>query len=156
MSIVVEQTLPYTRSELNLDDKQRWSSLFPLIRPSVQSVQLRSGDTALLDTSLIESKNVLLAALGKQGSFSSRILNNSHLTLFSTEETGKSCVSTEDIYEILRKNGHPTANGLVVIRIDSKQEIRVISDNALEVMVFGELEFDHVLSLLSSSSLKTR
>jgi hypothetical protein len=157
MSIVVGQTLPYTRSELKLDDGKRWSRLFPLLRPCVNILELNSGHSAMVDPTLAKTKNVLLAAIGGTGNnLSSKLLSDSHLSLFTAEESGKQTVSIQDISKVLGESAHPVENGLVVVRIGSKQELKVVSRSVAEVTVLGQLEFDHVLSLLSSSSTTTK
>jgi dihydroxyacetone kinase len=156
MSLIVEQTLPYSRSDLKLDDQKRWSRLFPLIRPSVKSVDLSNGHTVIVDTTLAKSKDVLLAAVGSTGNFSSKILSESHLSLFTTEEAGKQDVSTEDILKFLSESGYPVRNGLVVVKTGAKQDLRVVSERVVEVSVVRELKLDHLLSLLSAANLQTK
>lgn len=156
MSVVVEQTLPYSISELNLDDPTRWSRLFPLIRPSIKTAELSNGHTVIVDTSLSTSKKVLLAAVANVGNFSSKILSDSHLSLFTTEQSGKQSLSAEGIYRFLRESGYPTENGLVVLRSASKTEVRAVTERVVEVSVVGELKLNHALALLSDSNTDTK
>lgn len=153
MSIVVEQTLPYTNSILELHNEKRWSQLFPLIRPSLSEVKLASGHSALLDSNLARSKNVLIAAIGITRHFPGTILSEPQLSLFAAGEIGQKSISAENIAKSLRENQHPVDHGLVIVRRSPKQDLNVISKGVVEVLVRGELEFDHVLSLLFS--LKT-
>jgi hypothetical protein len=101
MSVVVEQILPYTTTELKLEDPKRWSRLFPLIRPSIKAVETANGQTIVIDTALTGSKNVLIVAIGSVGNFSSKILSESHLAAFATRQSEQSTISTEDIHTIL-------------------------------------------------------
>jgi dihydroxyacetone kinase len=149
MSIVVEQTLPYTSSELQLEDPARWSRLFPLMRPSIKSVEIGNGQTVVLDTALANNKNVLIAAIGSLGNFSSKILSESHVAAFTSEPLARGTITAEDIVKVLTDSGFPTENGLVVMRGGSEQDLKVGS-GVVEVSVIGELKFDHILSLLAS------
>lgn len=156
MSLIVEQTLPYTSAELQLHDPKRWSRLFPLIRPSIKAVELASGHTVAVDTSLTKSKDVLLVAVGSAGNFSSKILSESHLALFTTENVGAHSISLNEIVNFLRKSGFPVENGVVIIRSSLMLGLRAVSERAIDVSVVGELKLDHVLSLLSASNAETR
>ncbi|KUJ16841.1 Dak phosphatase [Mollisia scopiformis] len=158
MSLVVDQTLPYTHQQLQFDDPNRWSRLFPLMRPSVRAIDISNGQTVVIDTSLVKSKDVLIAAIGSLGAFSSKILSESHLATFTSESTGKTITSAEDISKVLKENGFTTENGLVVVRSTSKKldlEFRAES-KVLEVAVIEELELDHILSLLSATQPKVK
>ena len=150
MSLVVEQTLPYTTTELKLEDPKRWSRLFPLIRPSVKTVEASNGQALVfIDTALTGSKNVLFTTVGTVGKFPSKILSESHLAAFTTEQSGQSNISAEEIQTILKDNGFPIHNGVVVVRSGSKQNLRT-SHKVVELSLQGELKFNHVLSLLSA------
>jgi len=148
MSIVVEQTLPYTTTELKLEDPKRWSRLFPLMRPSIKAVETANGQTVIVDSILSKCKDVLIVAIRSVGNFSSRILSESHLAAFTTEQYGKPTVSAEEILKVLKERGFLVENGVVVVRSSSKQDLRA-SAGLVELSVEGELNLDHVLSLLS-------
>jgi hypothetical protein len=147
MSLVVEQTLPYTHAQLKLDDPKRWSRLFPLMRPSIKAVETASGQTLLVDTALANSNDVLVAVIGSAGDLSSKILSESHLAAFTTEQSESPAILAEEITETLRNNGFPTENGVIIVRAGSKQDLRV-AQGVAELSVVGELRLDHILSLL--------
>ena len=156
MSIIVEQTLPYTASQLHLEDPKRWSRLFPLVRPSIKVVETPSGQAVVVDHALAKTKNPLITAIGSLGNFSSKILSESHLAAFSTED-GKRVISAEDIVKALEANDFPVKNGVLVVRASSKQDLRVNeTGDMIDLAVVGELELDHVLSLLGASNTETR
>jgi hypothetical protein len=155
MSLVVEQTLPYSATALQLEDPNRWSRLFPLIRPSVKVVELPSGQTIVVDTSLVSSKDVLIAVVVRVGNFSNKILSHA-LTAFATAQDENSTITTEEIEKLLLENGFRTQNGVVVVRTGSQETTRQVSDRAIEVTVVGELKLDHILSLLLSSNSETK
>ena len=157
MSIIIEQTLPYTNSELELEDPTRWSRLFPLMRPSIKVVETSNSQPIMLDVALAKSRNVLIAAIGSVGNFSSKILSASHVAAFTAEPYGKNTTLAEDIVTVLKKNGFQTRNGVVVVRTSSKQDLRVSpAGDVVEVVVVGELKLDHVLSMLAASKIETK
>jgi hypothetical protein len=155
MSLVVEQTLPYSAAALQLEDPKRWSRLFPLIRPSVKAVELPSGQTIVVDTSLVSSKDVLIAVVVRVGNFPNQILSHA-LPAFATAQDESAAITTEDIEKVLLENGFRTQNGVVVVRTGSRETTRQVSDTAIEVTVVGELKLDHILSLLLSSNSETK
>ncbi|KAK0118241.1 Dihydroxyacetone kinase 2 [Cadophora gregata] len=146
MSLIVEQTIPYSPSQLKLDDPKRWSRLFPLMRPSTKVVETASGQAVVIDTALAKSRDVLIAAVGNLGNLSSKILNESHLAAFTVELSEKA-VSTQELVKVLKDSGFPVENGVLVIRTGTKQDLKSASGVA-EHIVEGELKFDHALSLL--------
>jgi hypothetical protein len=154
MALVVEQTLPYSVATLHLEDSNRWSRLFPLIRPSVKAIELPGGQTLVVDTALVNSKDVLIAVVGRIGSLSNRILSDS-LAAFAIA-SDESTVTAGEIEKLLHESGFPTENGVVVVRTGSEQNLRQASDKAVEVTVAGELKLDHVLSLLLSLNSGTK
>jgi hypothetical protein len=155
MSLVVEQTLPYTQTQLRLDDPKRWSRLFPLMRPSIKAVEAANGQTVVLDTALTNSKDVLIAAVGSAGNFSSKILSESHLAAFTIEQYGRPAISAEEIAETLNKYGFPMENGVIVVRESSREDLRV-AQGVAELSVVGELRLDHIISLLLATKPKVK
>ncbi|PVH83334.1 Dak phosphatase [Cadophora sp. DSE1049] len=146
MSLVVEQTIPYINTQLQLEDPKRWSRLFPLMRPSIKVVEAPSGQAVVIDTSLAKSKDVLIAAVGSIGNFSSKILSESHLAAFTVEQNGKA-VSAQELAQALKDTGFPVENGVAVIKAGMKQNL-IPAFGVLELTVEGELKLDHALSLL--------
>lgn len=159
MSIVVEQTLPYTSTQLRLDDTERWNRLFPLIRPSTKAVSIGNGRTVVVDTALAKanSNNVLVVAIVPAGNFSDRILRESHIAAFATEKLRDETISSEDIAKVLKENGFPTGNGVVVIKAGSQESLEANPNTGvLNVRVQGELELDHIISLLGAVKQETK
>ncbi|KAG4430441.1 hypothetical protein IFR05_014067, partial [Cadophora sp. M221] len=146
MSLIVEQTIPYSNSQLQLENPKRWSRLFPLMRPSIKVVETASGQTVVIDTALANSKDLLIAAVASIGNISSKILSESHLAAFTIEGDG-TAVSAKELVKALKDSGFPVENGVVVLRTGTKQEFIRVS-GVLELVVDGELKLDHVLSLL--------
>lgn len=174
MSIVVRQTLPYTRSELQLDDPNRWGRLFPVIRPSVKVVKSQHGQEVVIDTALATSQDVLITVIGNTYNFPSKILSESNVAAFTIEETGIQNRPPEEVtgvmssygfdtgqeavemFRVLSSNGFDTSRGVVVVAATSTGRLQVQSPGLLVVNIVGEVTVDHVLSLLSSSNSETR
>lgn len=152
MALVVEQTLPYSISQLHLDSSTRWEKLFPLIRPSLSSVKSESNHSVLIDLTLAKSNALKFAAIGSLGNISSRLLHDRHITAIASEEQGGQKLSSTEIAQTLRAHGTILTSGLVIIRIDVKNRgLRGLSDSSiLEVCAGGCMEFDHILGLLAS------
>ncbi|KAI9877252.1 MAG: hypothetical protein M1830_004433 [Pleopsidium flavum] len=155
MSIVVGQTVPFSQ-QLDLDNPERWSKLFPLIRPSVTRARAAKGQAIIVDRSLAGSQNVQIAAVGRTGSFSSKLLSERSIAAFATEQHAKSAIGAKDIAEALRANKIACACGLVVVKASNKRNLEVIEDGLVEVDVNGGSELDHVLSLFSVANRETR
>ncbi|KIN08418.1 hypothetical protein OIDMADRAFT_140806 [Oidiodendron maius Zn] len=155
MALVVEQTLPYSASALHLEDPKRWSRLFDLIRPSVTVVELSSGEPVVIDTALINSNDVAIAVVGRQGHLSNRVLSHS-FAAFTVAQDQELAVRSGEIVELLHESGFNTECGVIVVRTGAKQNLRHVSEQTLEVTLPGELKLDHVLSLLLSSNRETK
>jgi dihydroxyacetone kinase len=155
MSLVVSQTLPYSSTELKLEDPKRWSRLFSLMRPSIRVIETPSGQPVVVDTAVANTKNTLIAAIGNAGNFSGKILSESKLAAFSTMPLEKQPVSAEGISKALKDSGFPVENGVVVIRAASKQDLRTFP-GGLEVAVEEALKLDHILSLLAALNAETK
>jgi dihydroxyacetone kinase len=151
MSLVVEQTLPYSKSELKLEDPKRWSRLFPLMRPSIKAIETSSGHTLVVDTAHANTKNALIVAIVSGGNFSSKILSESNLAAFSTEQS----ILAETILKTLKDSGFFVENGVVVVKAAAKQGLRKFP-GGVEVGVLRELQVDHVLSLLAAANADTK
>ncbi|CZT49048.1 uncharacterized protein RSE6_09830 [Rhynchosporium secalis] len=154
MSLVVEQTIPYSTPQLQLKDPKRWSRLLPLMRPSIKVVGITNGQTVMIDTALAKSKDVLITSVVRVGNFSSKILSESHLAAFVVEQD-EDAVSAGDLTKTLSDSGFPIENGVVVIRVGNNQDLKN-SSGVLELMVEGELKVDHALSLLSAAKPDVR
>ncbi|TVY83771.1 Dihydroxyacetone kinase [Lachnellula suecica] len=145
MSIVVEQTLPYTSSQLQFEDPKRWSRLLPLMRPTIKAVEITNGQIVMLDTALAESKNVLIAAIGSVGNISSKILSESNVAVFTTEPLSGKTTRAEDLIEVLKHHNFPIGNGVIVVQGTATQGLGIS-----EGLVSVQLKFDHTLSLLAA------
>lgn len=156
MAVVVEQTIPFAKEALDLENASRWNKLFPLIRPSVKTVQTAKGQTILVDGALSDDRHVRIAAVGALGNFSSKLLNDRHVTAVVTTQKGAGVLTAKDIAQAIKSSGHGNAPGVVVVRSGKQRHIEVTGSDLIEVEVNGDLELDHVLHLLGAASESTR
>lgn len=152
MALMVDQTLPYTSSDLKLDDTKRWSRLLPLMRPSLKVVGASHGESIVVDTALTKSQDVLIAVVTNVGYFSSTILNESHVAAFATESSER-LIKSNEILKALNTSGLPTENGVVVIRSGTTRGLSSSSvPGILEIVVDQDVEVNHLLSFLCRAS----
>lgn len=156
MAVVVEQTVPFPASSLDLQNAHRWNDLFPLIRPSVRRVQTAKGQHILVDDALAKSKYVNVAAVGNLGSFSSKLLDDKHVTAMVTEKSGAGMLTAQDIQHTLQSVGAGKEQGVVIVRSGRKRNVEVHGSDIVEVEADGELESDHVIHLLGHATESCR
>ncbi|KAK3065895.1 hypothetical protein LTR53_017917, partial [Teratosphaeriaceae sp. CCFEE 6253] len=152
MAVVVEQTIPFPSSSLDLQNSQRWNSLLPLIRPSVKPVRTAKGRNILVDQALIKSKSVYVAAAGTLEAFSSKLLDDRSVTAIITEHTGAESLSVQKIWDALQSEGAAKHQGLVLVRKGNRRHVEVQGTDTIEVEVQSELELDHILHLRSHAT----
>lgn len=156
MAVVVEQTVPFPSSSLDLQNAHRWNDLFPLIRPSVRQVQTAKGQHILVDQALAKSKYVNIVAVGNLGNFSSKLLDEKHVTAIVTEQTGAGVLTPQDLQHALHSVGAAKEQGVVVVRSGKKRRVDVHGSDIVEVEAEGELESDHVIHLLGHATESCR
>jgi len=159
MAIVVEQTIPFSPKVLDLENPTRWTTLLPLIRPSVKPITL-SNQTILVDTALSSSsKQIRIATIGRLGNFSSKLLESRHICAVAHEAAnsgkGEDSLSARDVADALVKGGVSVEEGVVVVRVGRQRRLEV-EGKVVEVEVEGGLEADHVLHLVGSVNEGTR
>ncbi|KAF7198533.1 Dihydroxyacetone kinase [Pseudocercospora fuligena] len=152
MAVVVEQTIPFDSKVLDIETPSRWNTLFPLIRPSVKATQTAKGQTILVDTSKASSKSVHIVAIGNLGNFSSKLLDEKHITAIVTEQTGAGVLHATDLPCALEGAGIKENHGVVVVRSGKKRSIDTHNPDLIEAMTEGELEQDHLLQLLGTAT----
>ncbi|CAK4033660.1 Dihydroxyacetone kinase [Lecanosticta acicola] len=158
MAVVVEPTIPFTPSTLDLENPTRWTTLFPLIRPTVQSVQTPKGHTLLVDTSKSQGKQYLhIVAAATLGHFSSQLLDERHVTaIVVAETTGAGIpVTAGDLPQTLRRAGVEMGPGVVLVRAGRAAESKAVvvqhTPDVLEVVCEGALAADHALQLIGTA-----
>lgn len=156
MAVVVEQTIPFSPSVLDLDNPARWTTLLPLIRPSLKAIPSSQGNTILVDASLAKSKYVRVAAVGRAGNLSSKILESRHVSVIVTKKSGRR-TTVEEIQEALETAGFLAGPGLVVIRSSkARKSVEAGREDVADIEVSGDLELDHLLHILGSAAEDTR
>jgi hypothetical protein len=151
MAVVVEQTVPFSSSTLDLENASRWNTLFPLIRPTVKSIQTSKGQTILVDTAHADSKFVHIVAFGTSGNLSSKLLDDKHVTAIVTGTSGAGVLTAADLPHTLEKAGIQVPQGVVVVRAGKKRDIQNHAPGVIEIETSGELEQNHVLQLLGTA-----
>ncbi|USW54301.1 Putative DhaL domain-containing protein [Septoria linicola] len=156
MSVVVEQTIPFSSTALDLGNTARWNTLFPLIRPSVKTVQTQKGQNIVVDTAKADGKHVHIIAVGTSGNFSSKLLDDKHVTAIVTEEKGAGILHATDLPHTLQSAGIQVLHGVVVVRAGKQRKFDAHQPYVLEIETNGGLEQDHVLQLLGTATETTR
>jgi hypothetical protein len=157
MAVVVEQTIPFSTSSLDLQNTNRWNGLLPLVRRSIKHVQTSKGHQLLINQSIIDSKFCNTVAVTTPGNFSSKLLDGSKVAAIVTEEPGKEGLTARDIKDALQEFGATEHQALVVVRSGKSRNLKASAeDNSIDVEVNGELEYDHLLFLLANRSKGSR
>ncbi|KAK3672107.1 hypothetical protein LTR78_008078 [Recurvomyces mirabilis] len=156
MAIIVEQTIPFPSSSLDLHNERRWTDLLPLVRPTIKAVRTPKGQAILVDKALVKSKFVHIAAVGSLGSFSSKVLDDRNVTAIAIEHSGAGLVTPEDIQQALQSAGVAYERGLVIARVGKKSRVEQRGPNVLEVETEHELALDHILHLLGNATESCR
>lgn len=152
MAVVVEQTIPFSSSSLDVDNPSRWNDLLPLIRPTVKPVRTPKGQSILVDDALAKSKYLRVVAVNKVGNFSSKLLDDKNVTAIVTERAGAGILTTQDIEHALNSSGIGQDQGIIVVRSAKKRRVEAHGSNLLEIDTESELQQDHVLHLLGSAT----
>ncbi|RMX73642.1 hypothetical protein D0869_13398 [Hortaea werneckii] len=143
-------------ASLDLQNAQRWNNLFPLIRPTVQTIQTAKGQKIMVDKALAQGKHIHIAAIGGLGNFSSKILDNRTATAIITDQSGAGLLTPTDIEKALQNAGAAKEQGVVIVRLGKKRRVETHSPSIIEVETEGELEQDHVLHLLANATESAR
>ncbi|PPJ54568.1 hypothetical protein CBER1_06635 [Cercospora berteroae] len=156
MAVVVEQTIPFSSSTLDLENATRWNTLLPLIRPSIKAVQTQKSQHILVDTAKAEGKYVHIVAVGTSGNFSSKLLDDKYVTAIITQEKGAGVLHATDLPHALQSAGIKVSQGVVVVRAGKQKKVEAHQPDVLEIELSSELEQDHVLHLLAHTTGTTR
>ncbi|KAL2356558.1 dhal domain-containing protein [Cryomyces antarcticus] len=134
-------------SESGMPKEIRKADLVPLRTPK--------GQVVLLDEALSKNKYACIAAVGTPGNFSSKLLSDKHIAAIVTEKTGAGILTAQDIAYAINSSGHPIES-LIVVRCANRRHSQVHDMHVVEVELNGELEFNHVLTLLGTAEWSTR
>ena len=152
MAVVVEQTVPFSADVLDLNNTSRWNTLFPLIRPTVKAVQTPKGQSILIDEAHAKTKYVRIAAVGNEGNFSSKLLDERNVCAIVTERQGAGLLTAGDIQHAIYSSGIGEHQGVVVVRSGHQRRVEVHGSDLIEVQTEDELQMDHVLHLLGNAT----
>lgn len=156
MAVIVEQTIPFAREQLDVENTARWNTLYPLIRPSVKAVKTPGGQTVLIDQTLANDKFVRIVVVGKAGNFSSKLLSDKHITAVVTDSASGSEPSSKDLVHAVNEAGHRQHAGIVILRSGKQKKLTTLDDELVEVELKDDLEVDHLIHLLGAATEPTR
>ena len=150
MAVVVEQTIPFAKEQLDAENTTRWNTLYPLIRPSVKAIKTTAGQTVLVDQKLANDKFVRVAVVGKAGNFSSKLLSDKHITAVIT---GSDDVpSNKELANAIDEAGHQQQAGTVILKLGKQKKLTKVEDELIEVELESDLEVDHLIHLLGAAT----
>ncbi|KAI5250692.1 Dak phosphatase [Aureobasidium subglaciale] len=156
MAVVVEQTIPFAKEQLDVENTTRWESLYPLIRPSIQVISTPSGQTVLVDQTLANDKFVRVVVVGRAGNFSSKLLSEKNVTAVVTHTESYGVPSSLDLAKAINEVGHQQNAGVVVLRSGKERKLASTKEDVVEVEVASDLEVDHLIHLLGAATESTR
>lgn len=149
MSVVVEQSIPYSDSALKLDDASRWQGLFPLLRPTVAASQVSEG-TLLVDRAHASSAAPRTVIASGQPDLTAPFLADGKV---AAALVGSAKLSPADVVKGLEDGGLSAKPGVVVVSLGEGRTINASEANGATVVfvtVDQALDLDHVVSLLAA------
>lgn len=156
MAVVVEQTIPFPKEQLDADNTTRWNTLYPLIRPSIKAIKTTAGQTVLVDQTLANDKFVRVVVVGKAGNFSSKLLSDKHITAVVTGSDSENVPSSKEIAQAIDEAGHQQQAGIVILKSGKQKKLTRVEEELVEVEFDNELEVDHLIHLLGAATETTR
>jgi hypothetical protein len=156
MAVVVEQTIPFAKEQLDAKNTSRWNTLYPLIRPSIKAIETTSGQTVLVDQTLANDKYVRVVVVGKAGNFSSKLLSDKHITAVAVRSDSESVVSSKELAGAIDEAGHQQQAGIVILRSGKQKKLTKVADEVVEVELKNDLESDHLIHVLGAATETTR
>jgi hypothetical protein len=156
MAVVVEQTIPFAKEQLDAENTTRWNTLYPLIRPSIKEIKTTSGQTVLVDQTLANDEYVRVVVVGKAGNFSSKLLSDKHITAVAIHGDSESVILSEELAGAIAEAGHQQQAGIVVLRSGKQKKLTKVADELVEVELKNDLEVDHLIHVLGAATETTR
>jgi len=156
MAVVVEQTIPFAREQLDAENTTRWNTLYSLIRPSIKAIKTTAGQTVLVDQTLANDKFVRVVVVGKAGNFSSKLLSDKHITAVVTGSDNGNAPSNKELAKAIDEAGHRQQAGVVILRLGKQRKLTRIEEDLVEVELESDLEVDHLIHLLGAATETAR
>ena len=151
MAVVVEQTVPFSSASLDLHQPARWTSLLPLIRPSMSLARQSTGQEILFDAALASKSDVVhIITVIKAGNFSSKVLDDQHVAAIVVDAGQTRARELQQIF--LSVSQAAKEPGVVVVRQGKQSKVDVHSSTLIEVTAKGELEVNHIVHLLGNTT----
>jgi hypothetical protein len=156
MAVVVKQTIPFAKEQLDAENSTRWNTLYPLIRPSIKAVKTTTGQTVLVDQTLANDRYVRVVVVGKAGNFSSKLLSDKHITAVSVISDGGSVPSSKELAKAIDAAGHQQQAGIVILRSGKQKKLTRVEDELVELELENDVQVDHLIHLLGAATETTR
>jgi hypothetical protein len=150
MAVVVKQTIPFAKEQLDAENSTRWNTLYPLIRPSIKAVKTTTGQTVLVDQTLANDRYVRVVVVGKAGNFSSKLLSDKHITAVSIISDDGSVSSSKELAKAI------DAAGIVILRSGNQKKLTRVEDELVELELENDVQVDHLIHLLGAATETTR
>lgn len=152
MSVVVEQSIPYSSSALKLDDASRWQTLFPLLRPTVAAQNVSAG-ILLVDRAHASSNAPRTVVASGKAELSAPFLADGRVTAALVSNGGSGKLSPAEAAKGLADAGLDLKPGVVVVTLGEQRSIDVTEANGATVVfvtVDQPLDLNHAVLLLAS------
>lgn len=156
MAVVVEQTIPFAKEQLDTENTTRWNTLYPLIRPSIKAVKTAGGQTVLVDQTLANDRFVRVVVVGRAGNFSSKLLSDKHITAVVNDSANGSEPSSKELAQAIDEAGHCQQAGIVILRSGKQKRLTTSENDMVEVELKSEFEVDHLIHLMGAATESTR
>jgi hypothetical protein len=156
MAVVVEQTIPFAKGQLDAENSTRWNTLYPLIRPSIRTIKTTTGQTVLVDETLANDKFVRVVVVGKAGNFSSKLLSDKHITAVAIISDDSSVPSSKEFAKAINEAGHQHQAGIVILRSGKQKKLTRVEDELVELELENDVQVDHLIHLLGAATETTR
>jgi len=156
MAVVVEQTIPFAKEQLDAENTTRWNTLCPLIRPSIKAIKTTAGHSVLVDQTLANDKFVRVVVVGKAGNFSSKLLSDKHITAVVTDSNNGNAPSSKELAKAIDEAGHQQQAGVVILKSGKQKKLTKVENQLVEVELESNLEVDHLIHLLGAATETAR
>ena len=156
MAVVVEQTIPFAKEQLDAENTTRWNTLYSLIRPSIKAIKTTAGHSVLVDQTLANDKFVRVVVVGKAGNFSSKLLSDKHITAVVTDSNNGNAPSSKELAKAIDEAGHQQQAGVVILKSGKQKKLTKVENQLVEVELESDLEVDHLIHLLGAATETAR
>lgn len=147
MAVVVQQTIPFPRTSLDLGGGQTsaWNDLLPLIRPTLEHRKLTNGQSILLDTAQLKPNTVRKVALVPLSNLPSVLLDGPPVSALLISSTLEEKRLIEEISAAVENDA-----GIIVVKLGRSLTSQRIANSVQLVETDSDLHFNHVFHILGT------